>query len=66
MAKKNRQRISEIRLLLLIFLGGFLGGVLGILLFKHKISKRTFLLKFFVVGILQLIILRFILRILWN
>lgn len=66
MAKKNLQRISEIQLLLLIFLGGFLGGVLGILLFKHKISKPFFLLKFFVVGLSQLIILRFVLRILWN
>lgn len=66
MAKKNRQRISEIQLLLLVFLGGFLGGVLGVLLFKHKISKRFFLIKFFAVGLLQLIFLRFVLRILWN
>jgi uncharacterized membrane protein YsdA (DUF1294 family) len=66
MAKKNRQRISEIQLLLLVFLGGFLGGMLGILVFRHKISKRIFLLKFCAVGLLQLIFLRFVLRILWN
>jgi uncharacterized membrane protein YsdA (DUF1294 family) len=66
MAKKNRQRISEIELLLLVFLGGFLGGILGILVFRHKISKRFFLIKFFAVGLLQLIFLRFVLRILWK
>ena len=49
-----------------IFLGGLFGGIIGMLIFRHKISKRPFLLKFFVVAILQLIILRFILRILWN
>ena len=64
--KKNGNRISEIRLLWLIFLGGLLGGIIGMLLFRHKISKRSFLLKFFIIGILQLIVLRFILRILWN
>lgn len=62
MAKINRQRISEIQLLLLVFLG----GILGILLFRHKISKRFFLIKFFAVGLSQLIFLRFFLRILWN
>jgi len=66
MAKKNRQRISEIHLLLLVFFGGFLGGILGILVFRHKISKRIFLLKFCAVSLFQLIILRFVLRILWN
>jgi uncharacterized membrane protein YsdA (DUF1294 family) len=66
MAKKNSQRISEISLLLLVFFGGLLGGILGILLFRHKISKRIFLLKFCVVGLLHLILLRFVLRILWN
>jgi len=66
MAKTNGQRISEISLLLFVLIGGFFGGFLGILVFKHKISKRTFLLKFFMVGLFQLILLRFVLRILWN
>lgn len=66
MAKKNSQRISEISLLLLVFFGGLLGGILGILLFKHKISKRIFLLKFCVVSLFHLILLRFVLRFLWN
>ncbi|WP_396162541.1 DUF1294 domain-containing protein [Flavobacterium sp.] len=63
---KNSSRVSEINLLLGVFLGGTLGGILGIVLFRHKISKGFFLLKFFGVAILQLIILRFILRILWQ
>lgn len=66
MARKNGNRIPEIRLLWFIFLGGLFGGIIGMLIFRHKILKRPFLLKFFVVAILQLIILRFILRILWN
>ena len=63
---KNSSRVSEINLLLGVFLGGTLGGIFGIFIFRHKISKRSFLLKFFGVAILQLIILRFILRILWH
>lgn len=63
---KNSQRISEKRLLLLVFFGGFLGGILGIVLFRHKIAKRTFLLKFTGVAVLQLVLLRFVLRILWE
>jgi len=63
---KNSSRVSEINLLLGVFLGGTLGGILGIVFFRHKISKGSFLLKFFGVAILQLIILRFILRILWH
>jgi uncharacterized membrane protein YsdA (DUF1294 family) len=66
MAKKNSQRISEKRLLLLVFFGGFLGGILGIVLFRHKITKRTFLLKFTGVAVIQLVLLRFVLRILWE
>ena len=66
MAKKNSKRISEKSLLWLIFFGGLFGGIIGILVFRHKVSKSTFLLKFLVVGILQLIIFRFILRFLWN
>jgi len=63
---KNSSRVSEINLLLGVFLGGTLGGILGIFIFRHKISKKSFLLKFFGVVVLQLIILRFILRILWH
>ena len=63
---KNSSRVSEINLLLGVFLGGTLGGILGIVFFRNKISKGSFLLKFFGVAILQLIILRFILRILWK
>lgn len=65
MAKKNRQRISETRLLLLVFLGGIIGGIFGIFLFRHKSSKQNFLLKFTGVAVLQLVLLRFVLRILW-
>ena len=63
---KKTRRVSEINLLIVAFLGGALGGVLGIVLFRHKIAKRTFLLKFTGAVVLQLILLRFLLRILWE
>ena len=34
---KNSSRVSEINLLLGVFLGGTLGGILGIVYFRHKI-----------------------------
>jgi uncharacterized membrane protein YsdA (DUF1294 family) len=63
---KKTRRVSEINLLIVAVLGGALGGILGIVLFRHKIAKRTFLLKFTGAVVLQLILLRFLLRILWE
>ena len=40
-------RISESFLLLISALGGWPGGLLGIICFRHKIAKRSFLLQFF-------------------
>ncbi len=41
-AKKNYYRISEKGLFLLCFLGGGVGGLIGMSLFKHKIRKWYF------------------------
>lgn len=41
------RRIAESTLLAASALGGWLGGLLGIILFRHKSSKLSFLLKFF-------------------
>ena len=49
---KNISRVPELKLLLLIVLGGFVGAFISMLLFRHKIKKLSFMLKFIgVVGI---------------
>lgn len=46
MAKKNSQRISEISLLLLVFFGGLLGGILGICYSNIKFRSVFFCSNF--------------------
>ncbi|MCW2261736.1 MULTISPECIES: DUF1294 domain-containing protein [Sphingobacterium] len=46
-------RISEKTLLSFCAIGGSLGGFLGMQLFRHKTKKRSFLLPFFIIVILQ-------------
>ncbi|WP_089790951.1 DUF1294 domain-containing protein [Chryseobacterium wanjuense] len=58
-AVKHKRRISELFLLTLTFLGGTVGAVLAMLIFKHKISKKSFLLKFVLIVSIQLIIIYF-------
>lgn len=43
----DSRRIAESTLLAASALGGWLGGLFGIILFRHKSSKVSFLLKFF-------------------
>lgn len=56
-AIKHQRRISENTLLMLSFFGGSLGAAIGMLIFRHKISKITFLIKFFGVIVIQTILL---------
>ena len=41
-AIKHTRRISEHALLTLVFLGGTLGAILSMIIFRHKISKKNF------------------------
>jgi uncharacterized membrane protein YsdA (DUF1294 family) len=45
-AARDRERVSETRLVLLGALGGWPGGLVGMGLFRHKTAKRTFKLKY--------------------
>ncbi len=45
-ALRRQRRIPETTLLALAVLGGAAGGVLGMLLFRHKIRKPAFFLGF--------------------
>jgi uncharacterized membrane protein YsdA (DUF1294 family) len=46
LAKAQKQRISERTLLSFAFIGGTIGSVLAMLVFRHKTSKISYLWKF--------------------
>ncbi len=45
-AGRSGQRVSEFTLVVLGALGGWLGGVAGMLAFRHKTAKWTFKFKY--------------------
>ncbi|CAD0003782.1 DUF1294 domain-containing protein [Flavobacterium salmonis] len=45
-AQKNKRRIPENTLFSLAFFGGSIGLLLAMLLFRHKTSKSSFIVKF--------------------
>ena len=56
---KKMYRIPEIVLLIIPFLGGSIGGILGMIIFKHKTKKIKFKLLFtisLIVNILYILI----------
>ena len=56
LAKSQKQRISERTLLSFIFLGGTIGSGLAMLTFRHKTVKKSYLLKFWLIVIVQILI----------
>jgi uncharacterized membrane protein YsdA (DUF1294 family) len=56
LAKTQKRRISERTLLSCVFLGGSIGSGLGMLTFRHKTAKKSFLLKFWLIITLQFLI----------
>ncbi|MFS4432307.1 DUF1294 domain-containing protein [Chryseobacterium sp. S90] len=54
-AKKQKWRISE-NTLLGISLIGVVGAASGMMIFNHKVSKKSFLVKFFIVVLIDLVI----------
>lgn len=57
LAKRKKSRISEKTLLMSAFLGGSLGSGIGMLCFRHKTSKNSYLVKFWSIVIVQIILL---------
>ena len=53
-AKHKRRRVPETTLLALAILGGSAGGILGMLLFRHKTKKPAFFLGFPLILLAQL------------
>ena len=62
-AQFNKRRVSEKTILGLVFLGGTIGSGFGMLFFRHKISKKSYLLKFWSIVFLQLLIVGFYLMV---
>lgn len=54
-AKKQQWRISE-NTLLGISLIGIVGAASGMIIFNHKVSKKSFLVKFFIVVLIDLVL----------
>lgn len=52
-ARKNNRRIPEKTLFLMALTGGSLGLLTAMLLFKHKTSKTSFIVKFAVILAIQ-------------
>jgi len=60
--KKTIQRVSEKQLLLFALLGGSIAALFSMILFRHKIKKISFLIKFFIVVVVDIFILYLIYR----
>ena len=52
---KNISRVSEMKLLTSSLLGGTIGSFLAMLIFRHKVKKMSFIIKYLLVIILQVI-----------
>ena len=56
---RNITRISENKLLFFSLLGGFFGSTLAMFIFRHKIKKVSFIIKFAIVTIIQIVTIYF-------
>ena len=55
-AKKGKWRIQEKTLLTLVVLGGGIGGIAGMHVFRHKTQKPRFFIGFPLIMIMQILI----------
>lgn len=55
-ARKNKQRIPENTLFFLEAIGGTIGLLTAMFLFKHKTSKTSFIVKFTLIFLIQIIL----------
>ena len=56
LATKNKRRIPENTLFSMAFLGGSVGLLFAMLLFKHKTSKSSFIVKFCGIFLIQIMV----------
>ncbi len=55
-AKKGKRRIPEKTLFILVGLGGGVGGILGMYLFRHKTKKTRFVIGFPAILIFEILV----------
>ncbi|RXM42885.1 DUF1294 domain-containing protein [Flavobacterium sp. YO12] len=56
-ARKNKQRVPENTLFLFEAIGGTIGLLTAMLIFRHKTSKMSFIVKFSIIFILQAVLI---------
>ena len=56
-ARKNKQRVPENTLFLLEAICGTIGLLTAMLIFRHKTSKMSFIIKFSIIFILQAVLI---------
>ena len=56
LAIKQKRRISEQTLLTFVLLGGTIGSGLAMLAFRHKTAKMSYLWRFWIIVMLQILI----------
>lgn len=59
---KNISRISENKLLFSSLIGGTIGSIIAMFLFRHKVKKVSFILKFSLVIIVQTIVIYMLIK----
>ncbi len=62
LAKNGKRRVSEKTLFLSAIIGGGLGAVIGMHLFKHKTKKAAFLLGLPIIAIINIILVMYVLK----
>ncbi|TDE06799.1 DUF1294 domain-containing protein [Flavobacterium hiemivividum] len=62
LAKAKKRRVSEKTLLALVLIGGTIGSGLAMLFFRHKTAKRSYLMKFWGIILLQIVVFYFLYR----
>ncbi|UMQ42850.1 DUF1294 domain-containing protein [Chryseobacterium sp. Y16C] len=62
----HQRRIPETTLLGISFLGGSIGSIIAMLIFRHKISKTSFLLKFGGIVLIQVALIYFFEKKYWD
>lgn len=55
-AKNHQSRISEKTLLVSALIGGTIGSGFGMLFFRHKTAKKSFLCRFWLLVLIQLLL----------
>lgn len=61
-ARKNMRRISEKNLLTICAFGGSFGAWLAMKNFNHKTSKTSFKIPFYIIVVIQLILMFFVFK----